>query len=631
MRPTMSDLPFTRNPLRTRADVQQLVRDLITPVLPHFSPGRAQVLMGPNRALYGDPAGLLEGFSRTLWGIVPLTAGGGEFAHWDFWRAGFSAGTDPSHAEYWGEPGDFDQRSVEMAAMGLALSLAPKETWSRFTPAVQTRLATWLGRINRVQLVDSNWLFFRVLVNLGLKHCGQAWSQEKISADLDRLDQFYRGDGWYADGAVGTTYRNGRLGDYYVPMGFHFYSLLYARLAGAEDPVRAARYVERARIFSEDFLHWFSGDGAALPFGRSLTYRFAQAAFWGAVAFAPVAALPWPVVKGLYLRHLRWWLRQPVFSETGLLTIGYAYPNLVASESYNSSGSPYWGMKVFLPLALPAEHPFWTAEEAPLPKRAPVRTVSGANLVLTSSGANSDVIALNPGQPVYDWPRHAPSKYSKFAYSTRFAFSVPVSSATLEEGGFDSMLALSDDNRRYRVREFCHDPEVRNGVAYSRWTPWPDIEVRTWLIAAGDGAHVRVHRVRTPRPVWSAECGFAVGYASRASLKSSEAQPDFAEVRSPRGVSALRNLEGKRQGSCSLLGASSHLLTSLSAMPVLQASHVATEFWLACIACGSAADEAQVSLGDGYSFEADGESCRVRRNGAEWWSVASSGCGQRVH
>lgn len=627
----MSALPFTRNPLRTRADVQQLVRDLVAPVVPHFSPGRAQVFIGPNRALYGDPAGLLEGFSRTLWGIVPLTAGGGEFAHWDLWRAGLSAGTDPAHAEYWGEPGDFDQRSVEMAAIGFALALAPKETWDRLNPGVQARVTTWLQRINTVQLVDSNWLFFRVLVNLGLKHCGQPWAAEKVNSDLDRLDEFYRGDGWYTDGVVGTTYRNGRLGDYYVPMGFHFYSLLYARLAGAEDPVRAARYVERARIFAEDFLHWFAADGAALPFGRSLTYRFTQAAFWGAVAFAPVTALPWPIVKGLYLRHVRWWLRQPVFSETGLLTIGYAYPNLVASESYNSSGSPYWGLKIFLPLALPAEHPFWTAEEAPLPKRAAVRTVAGANLVLTTSGANRDVTALNPGQPVYDWPRHAPSKYSKFAYSTRFGFSVPVSSATLEEGGFDSMLALSDDHRRYRVREFCLEPEVRDGVAYSRWLPWPDVEVRTWLVAADDGAHVRVHRVRTPRAVWSAECGFAAGYTLRASLKCSDAQLEFAQVQTPLGVSALRDLSGKRTGSCVLLGASSHLLTSLSAMPVLQASHGPGEFWLACVARGSAVGEAHESFGAGFEFGASGETGRLRRHGADWWSVDGSGCGQRVH
>src|SRR5207248_7125795 len=130
---------------------------------------------------------------------------------------------------------------------------------------------------------------------------------------------------------------------------------------------RAKRIIERARLFAKDFVHYFNAEGTALPFGRSLTYRFAQGAFWGALAFANVEALPWGVIKGLYLRHLRWWMRQPIFTETGLLTIGYTYPNLVMAESYNSSQSPYWALKAFLPLALPEEHPFWQAEETSLP------------------------------------------------------------------------------------------------------------------------------------------------------------------------------------------------------------------------------------------------------------------------
>ena len=223
---------------------------------------------------------------------------------------------------------------------------------------MREQLATWLQRINEVRLVQSNWLFFRVIVNLGLARCGLKWSPERVDDDLNRIDKSYLGDGWYSDGADVPPYRDGRRGDYYNPMAFHFYALVYTRLAPDHDPVRTARYTERARLFARDFIHWFSGNGAALPFGRSLTYRFAQGAFWGALAFAGVEAQPWPVIKGIYLRHLRWWMQQPIFSETGLLTIGYTYPNLLMAESYNSAGSPYWAMKAFLPLALPETHPF---------------------------------------------------------------------------------------------------------------------------------------------------------------------------------------------------------------------------------------------------------------------------------
>lgn len=41
-----------------------------------------------------------------------------------------------------------------------------------------------------------------------------------------------------------------------------------------------------------------------------------------------------------------------------MLTIGYAYPNILMSENYNVPGSPYWCMKAFAFLMLPAGHPF---------------------------------------------------------------------------------------------------------------------------------------------------------------------------------------------------------------------------------------------------------------------------------
>ena len=78
-------------------------------------------------------------------------------------------------------------------------------------------------------------------------------------------------------------------------------------------------------------------------------------------------ALPWGDVKGYYLRHLRWWAKLPITDRSGVLTVGFGYANLLMSENYNSAGSPYWAFKAFLPLALPASHPFWTAEEKPVP------------------------------------------------------------------------------------------------------------------------------------------------------------------------------------------------------------------------------------------------------------------------
>ena len=620
--------PIADNPLRTRADLQRFATDLAEPLVSHFSPGRAQVRLGANRAHYGDPAGWLEGFARPLWGLAPLAAGGGAFAHWPLWQQGLDAGTNPAHPEYWGLAGDFDQRSVEQAAFGTSLALAPDQLWTPLSPEVRTRLAAWLQNINQVKLVQNNWLFFRVLVNLGLERVGQPFSQERVDADLAQLDRFYIGDGWYTDGASGTTFRDGRLGDYYVPMAFHFYSLLYTRLASAGDPPRIARYVERARLFAQDFQYWFAADGAALPFGRSLTYRFAQGAFWGGLAFAGVEALPWGVIKGLYLRHLRWWLRQPIFSDTGVLTIGYGYPNLVAAESYNSPGSPYWAMKVLLPLALPETHPFWRAEELPLPARRSVHTVLGAKLLLTTDPRTRDVTAVNPGQPVLDWPRNAPQKYSKCAYSTRFAFTVPVSGAgSPAEGGLDSVISLSDDGRLFRVREQCFGAEVRDGAAFSHWEPWGGVELATWVIAEPSG-HLRIHRLRTSRKLWAVEAGFAVPYTDKLTRELLADGKSGPLVRAPAGTSLLRSLAGERTPECVDVGANSHLLASLSAMPILRSTHEAGEHWLACWAGGGAATDDVTAAANAFSVEIAAGAVRVLREGAPWWNSAGDPCGE---
>jgi len=582
------------------------------------------VRLGENRGLFGDPSGWLEGFARPLWGLVPLGAGGGTFEHWERWQKGIASGTDPSNPEFWDQAGDFDQRSVEQAALGFALAVAPKLFWEPLSAGTRRNLVAWLRRINEVKLAENNWLFFRVLVNLGLRRCGEPWSRERVEADFALIDGFHLGNGWYEDGAHGATSQNGRLGDYYVPMAFQFYALIYAQLAGADDPDRAKRFIERAKLFAQDYLHWFAADGAALPFGRSLTYRFAQGAFWGALAFADVEAMPWSVIKGLYLRHLRWWMQQPIFSATGLLTVGYAYPNLVMAESYNSSQSPYWALKAFLPLALAEEHPFWKAEEAPLPLRRGVHTVPGAQLILVTDPCMRDVTAINPGQPTLDWPRNAPQKYSKCAYSTRFGFSVPASAATPAEGGLDSGLSLSDDGRLFRVREQALDPEVRDGVAYSRWQPWPDVEVCTWLIAEPTG-HLRIHKVRTARKLWAIEAGFASTWTKRAMVRTDPG--DAPVVRTPTGASALWNLLGKRQGSSVDLGANSHLLAPLSTMPVLRSVHEPGEHWLACWLGGSAETSDKFPDAAGFTVNQEAKGIRILRKNEPWWSQEGGNCG----
>ncbi|GAB4005772.1 hypothetical protein GCM10029992_54610 [Glycomyces albus] len=373
-------------PLRTRDDLADAFTALARPVAARLSDGRARVRLGATGAHFPDAAAELEGFARPLWGLAPLAAGGGDFDPEPYLR-GLDAGTDPGHPEYWGPIGDHSQRCVEAAAIGFALALAPERFWEPLPSPAKDRLARWLAGINHARLHDNNWLFFRVLVGLGLRAVGaEGRDREAERAALDRLETFATGDGWYTDGPTDRA-------DYYTPWAMHLYGLVYARLSGDDDPDRARRLRERAAAFAADFAHWFADDGAAIPYGRSLIYRFAQAGFWGALAFADVEALPWGQVKGLLLRHLRHWARLPAVDEAGLLTIGYAYPDLNLTEAYNSPGSPYWAMKAFLPLALPGGHPFWRAEESGPPRLEPVRPQPHPGMVLVRDRTHAWALA----------------------------------------------------------------------------------------------------------------------------------------------------------------------------------------------------------------------------------------------
>lgn len=100
-------------------------------------------------------------------------------------------------------------------------------------------------------------------------------------------------------------------------------------------------------------------------------------------------------------------------------------------------------------------------------------------------------------------------KYAKFAYSAHYGFSVEVDERGFSNGAFDSMLAFSEDGLHYRVRETNEVAKLAGDILYSKWSPWPDVLVETWLIPAAPW-HVRVHRIVTPRPLQTAEGGFAI-------------------------------------------------------------------------------------------------------------------------
>jgi hypothetical protein len=99
---------------------------------------------------------------------------------------GLVNGTDPTHPEYWGVPHDYDQRLVDLSVIGYGLSVIPKLLWNPLSGRQRENLTDWLNIINTRRLYDNNWLFFRVLANLGLSRVGAIDKREQLRTDRPR-------------------------------------------------------------------------------------------------------------------------------------------------------------------------------------------------------------------------------------------------------------------------------------------------------------------------------------------------------------------------------------------------------------------------------------------------------------
>ncbi|KAJ0117072.1 hypothetical protein J7T55_003488 [Diaporthe amygdali] len=511
--------PFSKVNVVDRASVQELLRTLLDPLEPFFSPNKARVRVpGATAVRFDQTASEVEGICRPLWGLACLLAGNGDYKGKTLWIDGIKAGTDPENPEYWGYPRDNDQRMVEMCPLGFALAVAP-DIWGSMSSKERTNVENWLGNsINEKNMPNTNWLWFRVFANLGLKKNGGQFSQERLDSDIEHLNTFYRGDGWSNDGPEHIHQM-----DYYSSsFAIHYLQLLYAKLAGDDEPDRAAEFKKRAQAVALDLVHYFDEEGRSIPFGRSVGYRFAMCSFWGALAYADVELpkpLTWGIVKGIVLRHLRWWQTQPnIWSSSGTLTIGYSYPNMYMAENYNSPGSPYWACLAFICLAVPETHPFWTSKEesqwdviprSPKPLKQPghIMTNLGGHCMLLSSGQAC-------GYPM----KGTHAKYGCFAYSSSYGYSAPPGLFTLEQYALSSQLGLSDDGGEYwktrRISEYA-GIEDREGkpVLVSVWRPFADVKIKTYLVPSEEATpnwHLRAHHIEAGREVMTADGSFAI-------------------------------------------------------------------------------------------------------------------------
>lgn len=542
------------NGLKTRNDAARVLLDIIRPLKSMYSEGKAWLFAGATSAHYGSKNAAMEGFSRILWGLGPLWAGGQESldnASWneaEAWRAayreGILNGTNPASEEYWGDVADFDQKMVEMAALVTTFALSPDSLWNTYSEEEKKQIHDWLDQINGKDVHPNNWRFFRILTNMTFRLLGQPWSRENLEKDLALVESCFCGDGWYFDGRKGQM-------DYYIPFAMHFYGLVYAAFTEAVEPEYSRILKERGKRFAEDFIYWFGGDGNEVPFGRSLTYRFAHSAFFSAMAFAGEEGPGWGVLKHLVLANLREWLKRPIFDNGGVLSIGYHYPNLFMSERYNAPGSPYWSFKTFLMLALPEDHPFWQAGEEEYPYE-PQKLIPAARMLITHN-AGHHVQMYPAGHHGMEFGSSR-GKYEKFVYSNQFGFCVE-RGVGLEAGGFDSTLAVADaGDDNYRMRYGVDDCKVNEDRMVLDYHITDSVAVRSTVIPCGDW-HVRIHEIQTGKAIDVADGGFSIGeerpFVIEKGAGSGKLSGDMlwereagAAVEAPWGTTVIRSFSG---------------------------------------------------------------------------------------
>lgn len=502
-----SELPF----FITRDEFSSQLMTYIEPLINRFINQSARIEIAGAGVSYELDTVSMEAFARPLWGLAPFWAGGGSHGELEgLYGRGLAAGTDPDCVEYWGDCRDYDQKFVEMAAIAYGLLLAPHVLWEPLSASERQNVASWLGQINAHKVWENNWLYFPVLVNLALKHLGMPYSEETIQANLDLVETFYRGDGWYTDGASEGV--NGLL-DYYNPYALHFYGLVYALIAQREDPVRAERFVRRAAKFASEYLLLFSQRGESVPWGRSLTYRFAQCAFFSIALAVRQKGLPGAeelpdaaTMKGVVARNLALWAQLPCTDNGGVLTVGYHYPCLTMGERYNAPGSPLWACKAFALLLLPEDDALWKVSSAPLAQADGVYPIAGGEMLVRRFAGEATLYPVGRRGSLKF--AHMPAKYSKFAYSTRWGFSTPVSMYSLAEAAPDSTMAFVVNDIVY-VRARVDAAAFDGASITSTWSPLPGIRVTTTIMPTAWG-HRREHVIESQVDCEAYDCGFAV-------------------------------------------------------------------------------------------------------------------------
>ena len=349
------------------------------PVLKNMAQGKLQQNMltefSPSFDNRNRKVVYMETFGRLMAGIAPwlalsddATAESRQRKQLREWAlTSYRNAVDPTSPDYlcWGVSG---QNLVDAAYIAESFLRAYDILWQPLDTLTKQRYFKEFQKLRRIDPPYTNWLLFSSVIESFLAKAGGGYDEFRVNMACRKVEEWYVGDGWYADGPVFAF-------DYYSSYVFHamYLETLQAMIdAKMNTRIDYSKYHERALKRAQKYAiileRFISPEGTFPVIGRSTPYRLA--------AMQPLALLAWyqKMPKELTNGQVRAALTQVMhrmfdhqqnYNQKGFLTIGFCGSQPETADWYTNNGSLYMTSLAFMPLGLPANHPFWT--DAPQP------------------------------------------------------------------------------------------------------------------------------------------------------------------------------------------------------------------------------------------------------------------------
>ncbi len=348
--------------------------NMAAPVLSNMAEGKLQenmlVEVSPNWDGRSKKVTYMECFGRLMAGIAPWlslpdddTAEGAKRRQLREWALkSYANAVDPESPDYllWRGHG---QALVDAAYIAESFLRGYDALWVPLDDVTKKRYIEEFSQLRRVDPPYTNWLLFSSTIESLLAKIGAECDEYRVNSAIRKVEEWYAGDGWYADGPFFTF-------DYYSSYVFHpmyLETLQAMKDSGRFTRIHYGKYYDRAlnraQKFSIVLERLISPEGTFPVFGRSIPYRMG--------AMQPLALMAWydKLPAGLTPGQVRAALTAVMhkmydgkenFNEGGFLTIGFTGRQPNVADWYTNNGSLYMTSLSLLPLGLPANHPFWT-------------------------------------------------------------------------------------------------------------------------------------------------------------------------------------------------------------------------------------------------------------------------------